>query len=266
MYIVYMHTCPNGKKYIGITSQSPERRWQKGKGYAYGSNPYFYNAIEKYGWENIEHTILFRNLTKEEAEQKEIELIKEHKTSQREYGYNIDLGGSSCGKHSEEYKRRMSNMQKEIWANSPERRVALSEMRTGSHLSEESKEKIRKANIGKKYSKETIEKRRSKMVGVKRPQTSERLREAWADGTFKGNTGGKGSEKQKQIARKNQVIATNAVKKPVLQFTKDGKFIAEYECGMDAIRAIDKPNAKIAEVCSGKRKSTYGFVFKYKEV
>ena len=82
MYIVYMHTCPNGKKYIGITSQSPERRWQKGKGYAYGSNPYFYNAIEKYGWDNIEHTILFRNLTKEEAEQKEIELIKEHKTSQ----------------------------------------------------------------------------------------------------------------------------------------------------------------------------------------
>ena len=104
------------------------------------------------------------------------------------------------------------------------------------------------------------------MVGVKRPQTSERLRKGWADGSFKGNTGGKGSEKQKQIARKNQVIATNAVKRPVLQFTKDGDFIAEYECGMDAIRAIGKPNAKIAEVCSGKRKSTYGFVFKYKEV
>ena len=122
MYIVYMHTCPNGKKYIGITSQAPERRWQKGKGYAYGSNPYFYNAIEKYGWENIKHEILFRDLTKEEAEQKEIELIKEYKTSQRKYGYNIDLGGSSCGKHSEEYKIRMSNMQKEIWAKTPERR------------------------------------------------------------------------------------------------------------------------------------------------
>ena len=98
MYIVYMHTCPNGKKYIGITSQAPERRWQKGKGYAYGSNPYFYNAIEKYGWDNIEHTILFRNLTKEEAEQKEVELIKEHQTSQRNHGYTIDLAGSSCGK------------------------------------------------------------------------------------------------------------------------------------------------------------------------
>ena len=48
MYIVYMHTCPNGKKYIGITGQSAERRWQKGKGYAYGSNDYFYNAIKKY--------------------------------------------------------------------------------------------------------------------------------------------------------------------------------------------------------------------------
>ena len=266
MYIVYMHTCPNGKKYIGITSQAPERRWQKGKGYAYGSSPYFYNAIEKYGWDNIEHTILFRNLTKEEAERKEVELIKEHKTSQRKYGYNIDLGGSSCGKHSEEYKIRMSNMQKEIWAKTPERRIAMSKLKTGSHLSEETKEKLRQANLGKKYSKEVIQKRVNKMKGVKRPQTAEKMKEMWSNGTFKGNTGKKGSEKQKEIARKNQYIAANAVKRPVLQFTKDGDFVAEYESCNDAIRAIGKPNAKISEVCSGKRKSTYGFVFKYKEV
>lgn len=33
MYIVYMHICPNNKKYIGITSQKPEKRWGNGKNY-----------------------------------------------------------------------------------------------------------------------------------------------------------------------------------------------------------------------------------------
>lgn len=266
MYIVYMHTCPNGKKYIGITSQAPERRWQKGKGYAYGSSPYFYNAIEKYGWENIEHTILFRNLTKEEAEQKEIELIKEHKTSQRKYGYNIDLGGSSCGKHSEEYKRRMSNMQKEIWSKTPERRIALSKIRTGTHLSEETKEKLRQANLGKKYSKEVIQKRIDKMKGVKRPQTSKILKEMWASGKLKGNTGNTTSEKQKAAARENVIFAHEANRKPILQFDKHGNFIAEFSCAAEAMRVLNLPNAKISEVCKGKRKSTFGYVFKYKEV
>ena len=266
MYIVYMHTCPNGKKYIGITSQAPERRWQKGKGYAYGSSPYVYNAIEKYGWENIKHEILFRDLTKEEAEQKEIELIKEYKTSQRKYGYNIDLGGSSCGKHSEEYKIRMSNMQKEIWVKNPERRIAMSKLKTGSHLSEETKEKLRQANLGKKYSKEVVQKRIDKTKGTKRPQTSKILKEMWASGKLKGNTGNTTSEKQKAAARKNAVFAHEANRKPVVQFDKQGNFIAEFTCAAEAMRVLNLPNAKISEVCKGKRKSTFGYVFKYKEV
>lgn len=30
MWIVYKHTSPVGKVYIGITHQKPEKRWQKG--------------------------------------------------------------------------------------------------------------------------------------------------------------------------------------------------------------------------------------------
>lgn len=33
MYIVYKHTTPCGKVYIGITSKTPSQRWQNGKGY-----------------------------------------------------------------------------------------------------------------------------------------------------------------------------------------------------------------------------------------
>lgn len=61
---------PNGKRYIGITCKRPKARWDKGRGYKKRNIP-IYNAILKYGWENIEHIILFENLTEEEAKNKE---------------------------------------------------------------------------------------------------------------------------------------------------------------------------------------------------
>ena len=89
---VYMHTSPNGKRYIGITSQRPVHRWG-GNGYGYIDNTYFWRAIQKYGWDNFQHEILFEGLTKEEAEQKEIELIAHYDSTNPSKGYNITAGG-----------------------------------------------------------------------------------------------------------------------------------------------------------------------------
>ena len=76
MYTVYEHVNKiNKKRYIGITSQNPQQRWRC-NGCNYKSSPRFYYAIQKYGWDNFEHNILFQNLTKEEACKKEQELIK----------------------------------------------------------------------------------------------------------------------------------------------------------------------------------------------
>lgn len=105
-YKVYIHIFPNNKVYIGITRNRTDIRWANGKGYK--SQKVMSNAINKYGWENIEHKVLYENLTKEEAEQKEIELIAYYKSNQRKYGYNIANGGNSNGMHSEETKRKMS--------------------------------------------------------------------------------------------------------------------------------------------------------------
>lgn len=76
-----MHVCPNYKKYIGITGRNPEYRWNEGKGYL--ANEYFTNAINKYNWRNIKHIILYQNLTKEEAEKKEIKLIAYYRTNEK---------------------------------------------------------------------------------------------------------------------------------------------------------------------------------------
>ena len=62
-YMVYRHTAPNGKMYVGITSQGSIRRWRNGNGYSH--NKHFDSAIRKYGWNNFKHEILLDNLTSE---------------------------------------------------------------------------------------------------------------------------------------------------------------------------------------------------------
>ena len=92
-YCVYMHVNKlNDKKYIGITCQTPSRRWQNGYGY---KKQAFYNAIKKYGWDNFDHIILFEKLSEEEACEKEIELISKYKSDNKLYGYNITHGGEN---------------------------------------------------------------------------------------------------------------------------------------------------------------------------
>ena len=81
-YTVYMHVCPNGKRYIGITRLIPKKRWQNGNGYR--KNKYFWRAIQKYGWDNFEHIILFENLTHDDANKREIEYIAKYRSNDTE--------------------------------------------------------------------------------------------------------------------------------------------------------------------------------------
>lgn len=92
-YCVYKHTNKlNGKVYIGITRQNPEKRWQKGAGYA---RTYFGNAIAKYGWDNFTHEVLFTGLSKAVACEKGKQLIESYGSRDRHYGYNICEGGQT---------------------------------------------------------------------------------------------------------------------------------------------------------------------------
>lgn len=92
-YTVYMHTNKmNGHFYIGITSLKPSFRYGKNGG-NYKDCTYFWNAIQKYGWDNFEHSIIADNLTKEEACMYEISLIERMRTAYPNDCYNILLGG-----------------------------------------------------------------------------------------------------------------------------------------------------------------------------
>lgn len=92
MATVYIHTViQNGKKYVGQCKGDPKERWGS-NGHRY-KGLYFYSAITRYGWNNIKHDIVATDLTQEEADKLERELIKKFKTNNKKFGYNIALGG-----------------------------------------------------------------------------------------------------------------------------------------------------------------------------
>lgn len=157
-YYVYCHTFPNGKKYIGITKQEPSRRWRNGKGYE--GQPVF-NAILKYGWDNISHEILFKNLTKAEAEAKEIELILALETNSHKHGYNVENGGNASDL-SDETKAKISKKRKEYFE-------SHEHWNKGNHWSDETRAKISNSHKGKKISDEQKEKIRARFIGENNP-------------------------------------------------------------------------------------------------
>lgn len=174
-YTVYKHTCPNGKVYIGITGVKPEIRWANGKGYHH--NAYFTSAIRKYGWGNIDHSIIAVGLSEEEAYKREIELIKLYKSNDRRYGYNQSTGGekSSLGRKmtKEQYDANLKTIEKMRVVNtgrkvSEETRKKLSLSRIGIKLNKETKAKIpHDGMLGKHHSKEAKERIRTSNLNKK---------------------------------------------------------------------------------------------------
>lgn len=102
---VYVHTVPNGKVYVGITSQSPARRWKNGFGYK--NNEHFFRAILKYGWDNIKHEIVTSGVSRETAQLEEKRLIKYYMSNDPKYGYNYTTGGDGGFCMSEDSVRKM---------------------------------------------------------------------------------------------------------------------------------------------------------------
>ena len=146
MYTVYQHKNKiNGKVYIGITSRKPEERWGN-NGCNYKTSPHFYSAIQKYGWDNFEHNILFTNLLKEQACEKEQELIKYYNSMDKEFGYNSTSGGEFfvMNKETKEKisKAMMGNKNGLGYVCSKEKKRKISEAQKGRQFTKEHKQKL----------------------------------------------------------------------------------------------------------------------------
>ena len=148
---VYVHVFPNGKRYVGITQQKLNRRWRNGR--AYSANVRMTNAINRYGWENIEHIVLYSDLSMEEAERTEKRLIREWNLMDERYGYNYAEGGTHPN-HSEKTKEKIG-LKSKGRRHSEEFKEWISQKNSGEnnfmygkHHTDETKKKISEAKKG----------------------------------------------------------------------------------------------------------------------
>lgn len=176
-YTIYMHKNKiNGKVYIGQTCQLLNQRWKNGNGYR--EETYFGKAIKKYGWDNFEHIILEENISEDEVDEKEIYYINYYKSTDENFGYNLESGGKHH-LHSEYTKNKMRE--------SAQKRIEKNIEKYNSKVSDETREKISKALKGVKRqprSKETKEKLSKANKGKKRPQISKAKKEYYESHTF----------------------------------------------------------------------------------
>lgn len=230
MVQIYMHTAPNGKKYIGITQQKLERRWRNGLGYV--RNTYFYRAIQKYGWENIDHTVICVCETLEEANKLEAKLIAEYKSNDPHYGYNISGGGDGKDRVAESTRQLRSEQMKGRFAGEKnpnygrkhteaERRV-MSEKTKGKFIGEKSP----------KYGKHPSEETRRKMSEARKasPLVQEHM-------------------KKMNMAKAKRVLCVETG--------------AVYESARDVARKEGYSCGNISAACRGVYAKAYGYHWEY---
>ena len=244
-YSVYKHTNKlTGGVYIGITGRPVEERWKGGS--AYKTSHHFYRAIQKYGWDGFEHEVLCSGLSKEEAQEREVELIAHYRTSGCEC-YNI-LSGGNLGRSGiplspdAREKIRVANLGRVV---SREQRKRLSELRRGVRLPPETRKKMSEHNsrywLGKKRSPETIEKIRQSHIGKTLSH----------------------EHRAKISASQPRDYISNCKKKPVLQMDLLGNPIRQWSSMKEAELAIRGcVSGTISACCKGRFQTAFGYKWK----
>lgn len=223
-YIVYKHTNKINGKVYIGITRTSVELRWRRDGSGYKKCIKFYNAIKKYGWNNFRHEILYTGLSKEEACTLEIELISKYKKENN--SYNISGGGEGSGLVAEETKRKLSQYRGE-----------------------------KASMFGKHPSKETIEKRietRRKRGGYS-SDTSHlaiyRLRK------------GKDSP---MYGRAPSINTLKALRKAVLQFSLDGKYIKEFSSIKEAAIECKISSSAIHNSIVGKTIKAGAFIWRFK--
>ena len=226
-YKIYCHTSPDNKRYVGI-SLNPEKRWARGEGYK--KNYQFYPDIQKYGWDNFKHEILYENLSIEEAKVKEQELIKEWNLMNPAYGYNLTEGGD--GSFSEYSRYLMS--------------------------------KSRKGNINSKNQIHTLENRRQISKSLKQYykehpiEKIDNSEEEWYKEAVARH------KEHVHLIRSLQVSgSSNPSAKAIIQKDLDGNIIASYPYAKMAAIKYNIDLSSIIKCCRGKLKTAGGYKWDY---
>ena len=240
MYVYCITNTLNGMKYVGMTSRTIE----ESKEY-YGSGVYITRAVKKLGKQYFEKEIIEVCDNIEDLREREIYWIKTLNT-RKPYGYNLTDGGDGVVNLDEKSRNKIREKLKLL--------VGEKHPHYGMKRSKETKLKMSLSQLGKTHTEETKQKLREVNSGkVMPPHTLKAIIEA--------NTGRVYKQESIDLIRKNQPTCT-----PVLQFTKDGDFIAEYFSINEAERCTGVAKCSICRCCKGELKSAGKFIWKYKKL
>jgi len=244
-YCVYKHTTPSGKVYIGITGKKPVSRWANGNGYA--SNKHFSNAIQKYGWENIQHEVLLEGLTVDQASAYEQLLICLYQSDDARYGYNKTTGGEKGFKFRGENKLAFDRAMK-----NPARRERISQSLKKYYEAPEAKQMASEAQK-KKWENDGFRRRAIESAKARgsNPEYRKKLSEILT------------KKRSDPAYRQSMTGANNPRAKSVLQYSTSGTFVTRYDSIADAARALNANHANICACIKGRTKTAYGYVWVY---
>jgi group I intron endonuclease len=249
LYNVYKHISPTGKIYIGITMNEPNKRWRNGKGYSY--NVHFMNAINKYGWNNFIHEVMFTNISKSFAKKMEQKLIELYNSNNPQYGYNLTIGGDTniplvgekngmYGRtHTQEIKDRLKKQALERYKDKTNHPMY------GTHRTEETKQKLSKAHKGKCAGEKNYFYGKD-MSGENHPMFGKSLTE----------------EHRKKIseARMGKYRGENNPNSIPIRCVETGEC---FECATEVKRKYGYDNSHISKCCKGLMKAAYGYHWEY---
>ena len=143
-FIIYKYTSPSGGVYIGQTCAGKlsyrqgvdgSRYLQVDKTTGEYLQPAIARAIIKYGFDNFKKEILFEGLSSEEADEKEIELIKYYKENGE--CYNVTSGGKGVPdvNYTKIKQYTLSGNFVKGWDSIEEAAVSLGNKQYGSNIS-----------------------------------------------------------------------------------------------------------------------------------
>jgi hypothetical protein len=243
-YSVYKHIFPNKKVYIGITGTKPEKRW-KSNGSGYYNQTLVFKAILKYGWDNVKHEVLFIGLTKEEAEQKEIELISQYKSTNVRYGYNNTNGGNCIGSVTDEVKEKIRASNKGRICNPAQQIKVFQYDFDGNFIEEHESIRIAAKKTG------TCEVSIQSCIKGRRESSNKYI--------WKSSYCGKNIGKFIEPLKRQRPIRN----RPVNQLDKNDIFIAKYESITKACIETNISSGNISMCLTGKRPYAGGYKWKY---
>ena len=249
-----MLTSPSGKAYIGQTIRPIEKRLEEHEKGKKIECRAIYNAIQKYGWENFEKVWYY--CPDKDLNQHE-ELMIEVIGTLAPGGYNLKGGGSN-GNWSDETKQKISEAHiGKIHTEESKRKISNSLI--GKIHTEETRRKIGEAHIGEKsfwYGKTGKE---TNMYGrVHSEETKHKIRESQLGKTL--------SYGHKQKISEATQGEKNHGSKRVYQYDLEGNLLGIFGSSGEAGLHLKKDGSNIRACARETRKNAYGFKWTYVKI